>query len=131
MPRCLVSAALALSLAWPVLASAQAHRPIPIPIPLHSLRGEVVFGQPPDITLNGQPARLAPGSRIKSTQNLLVMASALVGQKGQVNYTFDLYGMLLDVWLLSEVDLAKPWPQTREQAATWSYDPVTQTWIKP
>ncbi len=129
MPRCLAPAWVALTLAWPLLAHAQTARPVAIPV--QSLRGEVVFTQPPDITLNGQAARLAPGSRIKNAQNFQVMSSTLTGQKAQVNYTVEMNGMLLDVWLLSEQELATPWPQTREQAATWTYNALTKTWTKP
>ncbi len=139
MPRCLALAWVALTLAAPLLASAQtvtetATQQVPQlqrPLPLKSLRGELQFGHPPEALLNGVLVRLAPGARIKNTQNLLVMSGALMGQKLMANYTIDPYGLLMDVWLLGPQDLAKPWPQTTEQAATWSYDPVTQTWIKP
>ncbi|MFT3858745.1 MAG: hypothetical protein QM742_15025 [Aquabacterium sp.] len=132
MPRCLttVLAALAVttaSLCAPLPAHAQEIRPIP----LKSLRGEAVFGQPPEVLLNGQPARLAPGARIKGTNNMLVMSGALVGQKMQVNYTVDTYGLLMDVWLLRPDEAAKPWPKTPQEAATWSWDPIAHAWIKP
>ena len=33
----------------------------------------------------------------------------------------------------SNVDEAarKPWPVTREQAGTWTFDPMAQTWTRP
>lgn len=131
MPRCFIAtAALAtLALATPLLAVAQDGRAIPIP--KTTLRGEVAFGQPPEVQLNGKPARLAPGVRIRDQQNMIVMSGALAGTKHKVNYTADTYGLLMDVWLLRESELAKPWPKSLEEAATWAYDPIQHAWIKP
>ena len=36
--------------------------------------------QPPNVTLDGQPDRLSPGSRIRGANNMLQMSGALVGQ---------------------------------------------------
>ncbi len=127
MPRCLPTVMAALALSVPLLVAAQVVRPIPT----QSLRGEMVFGQPPEVLLNGQVVRLAPGARIKDPHNMLVLSGALVGQKVIANYTADPYGLLMDVWVLNERELAKPWPKTPEEAATWVYDLVSQTWIKP
>lgn len=127
MPRCLSTAAAALALAVPMLAAAQLVRALPT----NTLRGEAVFGQPPQLLLNGQPARLSPGARIKSPDNMLVLSGALIGQKLTVNYTVDTYGLLMDVWLLRDEDIVQPWPTTLQEAATWAYNPITKTWVKP
>jgi hypothetical protein len=127
MPRCILTAAATLALAVPALVCAQMVRPID----LKSLRGDVVFGQAPDLTLNGQAVRLAPGARIRDTQNMLVLSAGLTGQKRTVNYTLDPYGLLMNVWLLTDADIAQPWPKTPLEAATWAYDPVAHIWIKP
>jgi hypothetical protein len=133
MPRCLKSVtATTLALALPALftsfgATAQAVRDLP----LTSLRGEAVFGQPPDVLLNKQPVRLAPGARIRGQNNMLVLSGSLVGQKQTVNYTIDHYGLLKDVWLLREEEADSPWPKTPEDAAKWAWDPVRKVWIKP
>jgi hypothetical protein len=127
MPRCLLSAAAALALAVPVLACAQVARPLPP----QSLRGEAVFGQPPNVTVNGQPTQLAPGSRIKGGNNMLVLSGSLVGQKLIVNYTVDLNGALVDLWVLRDDEIAQLWPKTPQEAAKWSYDPISKTWNKP
>ena len=87
--------------------------------------------QPPEVLLNGQPARLAPGARIKGTDNMLVMSGSLIGQKLTVNYMVDTYGLLIDLWLLRPEEVAKPWPRTLQESATWSYDPIQHVWIKP
>ena len=127
MPRCLSMALAAAALAVPVLSCAQVARTMP----MDSLRGEVTFGQPPEVLLNGQPMRLAPGARIRDPQNMLVLSGALVGQKLKVNYTVDPYGLLFNVWILRADELAKRWPSTPKEAATWTYDPINFAWIKP
>jgi len=102
-----------------------------IPIPMQSLRGEMLFGQPPEVTLNGNAARLAPGARIRDLDNRLVLSGNLIGQKYKVNYTVDTLGLLMNVWILTADEAAKLWPTTMTEAATWSWDPVQQSWSKP
>jgi hypothetical protein len=100
--------------------------------PQNALRGELTVTQPPELLLNGAPARLAPGARIKGGGNLLVMSGAIVGQKLAVNYTLDTHGLVKDVWLLREDELArKPWPRSAGEAARWAFDPIAQTWTRP
>ena len=100
--------------------------------PASALRGEVVITAPPELLLNKQPARLAPGARIRAVDNLLVMSGAAVNQRMVVNYTLDLQGQLLDVWILSAAEMArKPWPATPQEAATWRFNPDAQVWSKP
>lgn len=135
-PRALQASMLALTLAAGSLA---ALAPAPVaaqlqvlrPFPQNALRGDVVFGQPPELKLNGQTARLAPGARIRGTDNLLVMSGALAGTKATVHYTTDLHGQLLEVWLLRPDELAKKvWPRTAAEAAAWTFDPAGQFWTK-
>lgn len=126
MLRC---ALLACALSLPLAAAAQQ---VQRNFPATALRGELTVVNPPEVVLNGQPARLAPGARIKGGNNLLVMSGAIVGQKLPVHYTIDTYGLVKDVWLLREDETArKPWPKTAAEAAAWSFDPVAQTWTKP
>ena len=126
MLRCASSLLLACALALPVAAQAQRN------FSAKALRGEVVFGTPPEVTLNGKPARLAPGARIRDPNNMLLMSGTLVGGKAVVNYTTELQGMLLDVWILSPAEAArKPWPATDKEAQTWLFNVDAQTWSKP
>ncbi len=126
MYRCLIAAASAAVLAWP--AQAQSVRRFPAT----ALRGTLVITQAPEALLNGEPARLAPGLRIRNERNLLEMSGALVGRKLLVNYTFDLVGQVQDVWILSpEERERKPWPTTRDEAGEWLFDAPTQTWTEP
>ena len=107
--------------------SAQTHRQFP---PL-ALRAELVVTQVPDISLNGQAARLSPGSRIRDTNNLLVLSASLSSQKNMVHFTVDEAGLIKNVWLLNTAELAnRTWPRTSQEAATWSFEPASQTWTK-
>jgi hypothetical protein len=126
MLRCALFASLALAAALP--AAAQPIRNFPAT----ALRGEVVFVAPPELTLNGRPARLAPGARIRGEDNLLQAPGALAGQKRTVHYTLEAStGMLMDVWLLRADEIAnKPWPTTPAQAQSWSFDWGGQKWTR-
>lgn len=125
MYRCAFTLALATTC---LVAQAQTHRFFPPT----ALRGELVVTQYPDVLLNGQPARLAPGSRIKGDTNLLVQPAGLAGQKLIVHYTVETSGLIMDVWVLNPAELAnKPWPTTPVEAATWQFNSGNQTWVKP
>ena len=127
MTRCV--AALLLVLAFAGQASAQT---VQRNFPATALRGEISFGQPPEVLVNGQPARLAPAARIRGLNNLLVMSGALMGQKAVVNYVLDPLGLVQDVWILTDTERTKqPWPTNKKEAQTWSFDPVAQVWKKP
>jgi hypothetical protein len=126
MTRCAL-AALALAVSLPVAAQSVQRN-----FPATALRGELVLQQPPEALLNGMPARLSPGARIRGTNNMLVMSGAIVGQPYLVHYTLDDEGLVHLVWILSDAELAKkPWPVTLQQQKTWVFDPVGQTWSKP
>jgi hypothetical protein len=126
MIRCVLLAATVAVFA--TSAAAQAARKFPA----SALRGEVIVTAPPELLLNQSAARLAPGARIRDGNNLLVMSGAAINQRMLVHYTTDLQGQLLEVWILTPAEAArKPWPATRQEAASWSFNPDTQTWSKP
>lgn len=124
MYRCVL---LALALSAPLVCAAQVQRNFPH----NALRGEIAFVSPPDVLLNGQPARMAPGSRLRGPDNLLMVSGAVIGQKIVVNYTVDTLGLVKDVWLLRADEIPRPWPKTAKEAAGLHFDPVAQTWSKP
>ena len=100
--------------------------------PATALRGELRVTQPPEALLNGRPARLAPGSRIRGADNMLVLSGAIVGAPLLVHYTLDTSGLVLDVWVLTPAEAArKPWPASVEQAQRWRFNADTQTWSRP
>ena len=127
MYRCALAAFVAASLVAP--AAAQTQRAFP----QNTLRGAVVFGDYPTVKLNGRETQLSPGSRVRDTNNRIVMAGSLTGSRLLVHYTLDLGGeQVRDVWILTPDEAAiKPWPTTLEQASTWTYDPASQSWVKP
>jgi hypothetical protein len=128
MTRCVTLAATALAWSLSLPLAAQVQRPFPPT----ALRGDIVFGTPPAVTLNGQPARLAPGARVRGEDNMLILSGALVGRKATVHYTRDGYGQPLEVWILRPQELArKPWPTTPEEAGAWTFDAAAQAWRKP
>ncbi len=100
--------------------------------PATALRGELQLTQPPEALLNGRAARLAPGARIRSADNMLLTSGAAVGTKLLVHYTLDSYGLLHDVWVLTAPEAArKPWPMTLGQAQSWRFNADAQTWSRP
>ncbi|GIX25547.1 MAG: hypothetical protein N2040_10715 [Caldimonas manganoxidans] len=107
---------------------AQAQAVVARQFPATALRGEMVFGQPPEVLLNGKPARMVPASRIRGTNNLLVLSGSLIGTKAMVHYTLDTQGFVKDVWILRDDELKKPWPRTAEEASRWQFEPISQTW---
>jgi len=125
MYRCALAAVTAVCLVAPAAAQQRA-------FPQNALRGALVIDSPSDATLNGKPARLAPGLRIRGQDNMLQMSGTLLGLKLLVHYTVDMQGLIKDVWVLTPEEAAKkPWPTTAAEAQAWSFDPVAQTWTKP
>ena len=126
MLRCVLAFAAAFLLSLPAAAQTQRN------FPQNALRGAIVFGTAPEIALNGQPARLAPGSRIRDPDNMLLVPSAIHGGKFLVHYTIDTVGLVKDVWILTPAEAAKkPWPTSPAEAQAWGFDPVAQVWVKP
>lgn len=113
--------------------AAQAQLPPHRTFPATALRGELAIATPPEAVLNGAPARLAPGARIRGEDNLLRLPASLAGQRLPVHYTLEpTTGLLLDVWILNPTERARePWPATPEQARAWRFDPTAQTWTRP
>jgi len=121
-----MAAAMSFALASPVAAQMQRN------FPATALRGEVQFGSPPEVLLNGRPARLAPGARIRGENNMLQMSASLVSVKAVAHYTVEPSGLLLDIWLLTPAERSvKPWPATEADGRAWTFDPMAQTWAKP
>ena len=108
-------------------ATAQLQRNFPV----NSFRGTLAVAHPPQAMLNGEPARLAPGVRIRGQNNLLATTGAFAGQSFVVNYTIDMQGQIKEVWVLTNEEIGQLWPTTPEQAASWRFDPATRTWNKP
>ena len=70
-------------------------------LPKAALLGRLLVQQPPDVMLNGQPARLAPGVRIRDENNQIAMSGALMGQVFPVKYLLDSSGLVNQAWILT------------------------------
>ena len=70
-------------------------------LPKAALLGRLQVGQPPDVLLNGQPTRLAPGARIRDENNQIVMSAALMSQAFAVKYLLDSSGLVSQAWILT------------------------------
>jgi hypothetical protein len=130
--RVLASAALTSLVVLAALAPSQAVAQVKRNFPQKALRGKMGFVGPPDILLNGKPARLAPGVRIHDPNNMLVTYGQLTGTRYVVDFAWEGPGIVSEVWLLTPAEAdVHPWPATLEQAATWTFDYGSQTWTKP
>lgn len=69
--------------------------------------GRLKVTAPPEVTLDGKPDRLSPGSRIRGLNNLLVLSGSVVGQDLPVVYRRDAAGLIHEVWLLTPEEYAK------------------------
>ena len=126
MHRRLFASVLAIALASPCIGQVERQ------FPQSALRGPIVFGQPPLVTLNGEPMQLAPGARIRGANNMIVLSGSLAGSSAVVHYTIDPLGQLRDVWILRPEELANlPWPSTPSEAQAWSFDATAQRWTRP
>lgn len=96
-------------------SAAFAQSPPPRQFPAQALRGSMVVLQPPTITMDGEPARLSPGSRIRGANGMFVLSAALVNQEVTVNYTLESNGLVHDVWVLTEAEAALKRPRAADR----------------
>jgi hypothetical protein len=127
MYRCVLTFAAGALLAL----SAHAQLAVQRGFPATALRGTLAIVAAPEVVLNGQPARLSPGARVRDTNNLIVQSGALGNTRLVVNYTRDLDGLVREVWVLRPEEAARPWPTTPQEAASLLFDPAAQTWSRP
>ena len=74
-----------------------------------ALRGSLVITGASDAEINGNAIRMAPGMRLFSPQNTLVMMHTVKGQQFTVNYLIENgTGMLITAWILSNSEAAQP-----------------------
>jgi len=69
--------------------------------------GRMVVTAPPEITLDGKPDRLSPGSRIRDLNNMLVLSGGITGKTLPVVYRRDGAGLVHEVWQLTEEEYGK------------------------
>ena len=94
------------------LGGAAMAQPSVRPFPPTAQRGAMQITAAPNMVLNGGPARLSPGARIRDTNNMLVMSASLTGQALLVNFVREPQGLVHDVWILNaaeaKLELPKP-----------------------
>ena len=101
-------------------------------LPPDTLRGALVVGVPPEAALNKQAIRLAPGVRIRGSNNMLMLSGEIGGFSGKVNYRLETgTGLLKEIWVLTDTEARALRPTTPQEAATWVYDPIALRWTKP
>jgi hypothetical protein len=69
--------------------------------------GQLVVTAPPQITLDGKPDRLSPGSRIRDLNNMLVLSAGIVDKPLPVVYRRDAAGLVHEVWILTDDEYRK------------------------
>ena len=72
--------------------------------PKNALRGHLVVLAPPEISMDGKPDRLAPGARLRSSDNLLLLTGQVINQNLTVNYLRDNMGLVQQVWVLTDAE---------------------------
>ena len=79
------------------------------PFPEAALRGTLVIESSVQAQLNGQTIRIAPGMRLFSPQNSLILMHTVLGKPFKVNYVLEVStGMLHAAWILTEAEAAQP-----------------------
>ena len=79
--------------------------------PVGARRGTMTPGQFPEIVINGNTRRMAPGGRIFGKKNLIVMSSSIQGSGLAVNYLEDAQGSIQTVWILTDFEAQQPPPK--------------------
>ena len=69
--------------------------------------GRMIITAPPEITMDGKPDRLSPGSRIRDLNNMLVLSGGVVGRTLPVVYRRDAAGLVHEAWILTEDEYKK------------------------
>ena len=69
--------------------------------------GQMIVVAPPQITIDGKPDQLSPGSRIRDLNNMLALSGGLVGKVLPVVYRRDAAGLIHEVWLLTDDEYTK------------------------
>ena len=110
--KCALAVGLGCAVLWgPLPASAQVQGALGVSrtFPDAALRGTLTITAASDATLNGRAIRMAPGMRLFSPQNTLVMMHTIKGQQFTVNYLIEnSTGMLISAWILSNSEAAQP-----------------------
>ena len=104
--RALPALLLAALLAVPPIAQRHAFGQPLRSIDPQALAGRLIITQFPQARLDGREVVLAPGVRIRSTDNLLRLPGSLASEQ-MVRYRLDPGGQVIEVWLLTDQEAAQ------------------------
>ncbi len=77
--------------------------------PEQAKRGNLAIFSTVNAQIDGKPVRMAPGMRLFSPQNSLVMLHSVIGKQFTVNYRMEgSSGMLHTAWILNKAEIALP-----------------------
>ena len=79
-------------------------------IPAEAQRGYVVHVQEAAVSIDGAPARLAPGATIRDQLNLIIVPTALPREGAWADYVKDRDGQISRLWLLTAEERARQRP---------------------
>ena len=82
-----------------------------VPIPTKAQRADITFNGSPDLLINGKNVRLAPGARIYSRDNMLVMSGSLTGTAKAKYVLEETTGLVMSLWILTDQEIATPDPK--------------------
>jgi hypothetical protein len=82
-----------------------------VPIPVRARRADITFNGTQFVLVNGKQAQLAPGVRIYSRHNLLLLYGNLNGMATAKYIRERTTGMLIRVWILTDEEIAVPDPK--------------------
>lgn len=107
LTRRIATLLLALACAGPAVAQQRM-----VSIPEAAKRAAMTFQASPEVVIDGRTgARLAPGVRIFDRNNYLTMYGSLAGTF-VVRYTIEpLSGLVQNVWILTDEEIARPDPK--------------------
>jgi hypothetical protein len=69
--------------------------------------GQLTLTAPPEVTMDGKPDRLSPGSRIRDLNNMLILTGSALGRTLPVVYRRDPAGLVHEAWILTEEEYSK------------------------
>jgi hypothetical protein len=75
--------------------------------PKDVLPGLMAVVAPPQITIDGKPDQLSPGSRIRDLNNMVVLSGSLAGKTVPVVYRRDAAGLVHEAWILTGDEYAR------------------------
>jgi hypothetical protein len=90
-----------------LLASIVSAQGIQRDAPKDVVLGQLVVTAPPQVTMDGKPDRLSPGSRIRDLNNMLVLSGGVVGKTLPVVYRRDAAGLVHEAWVLTDEEYRK------------------------